>query len=155
MTPKKSDHYLFETELQWQEGSKGIISSKLLHDTLQVAPPSPFAGGVEGLWSPEHLLLSAVTSCYMTSYMFFARKAKLKVQDFFCSAIGTVAVVAGKLQFTAIDVYPKIGVEGEADMEKARDLMLTTQEYCLVSNTLQPIVFYHGSVVNAVVLPEQ
>ena len=31
---------------------------------LSVATPPEFRGGIHGMWSPEHLLVSAVSSCY-------------------------------------------------------------------------------------------
>lgn len=145
MTGKTDKHLLFEVQLDWLAGSRGILSAEKTHGTIYVATPSEF-GGEENMWSPEHLFLSAVSSCFMTTYLAFAKKLQFEISELRCSAIGQIEIVNGKYKFTHIDLYPKVFIADEALKEKANLAMEKTHKYCLVSNSVNADVFYHSEV---------
>ena len=80
--------YFFEVQLNWQQGRKGILTANDVKDTIIVATPPEFAGGVPDMWSPEHLFLSSLSSCFMTTYLAITEKSKLAIANFECNAIG-------------------------------------------------------------------
>lgn len=145
-TIRKTDKtYFFEVDLSWISRQTGVLSSKETDTHLQVATPPAFGG--EGRdWSPELLLLSSVSSCFMSTLFFFLKKQPVTITHFECNAIGQVHHVNGHLQFTHIDLYPKIYVSADTDMEAVRAALQKTDESCLVANSLNVKVVHHSEV---------
>lgn len=139
---------LFETQLNLLPDGRGILTALDVKGTIHISMPPAF-GGTENNWSPEHLLLCAVSSCFMTTYQFFAKD--FEIQDLQCDCIGQVQLVKGKYNFIQIDLYPKIYVTEEDILTKAEQAILKTQEHCLVAHTLNCDLIYHSQVLR----PEQ
>ncbi len=66
------DAHYYNVDLNWIADRKGIISSPELVQKIEVATPPQFTNGIEGVWSPEHLLTAAVNSCFMTTFLAIA-----------------------------------------------------------------------------------
>src|SRR6266849_4842186 len=49
----------------WSSGRTGLAKSNSAPNAIHFTAPPEF-GGLEGRWTPEDLLLSAVASCYTT-----------------------------------------------------------------------------------------
>jgi peroxiredoxin-like protein len=143
---KTDKHYLFEVQLNWLHQSTGVISAHDTDSTIHVATPPAF-GGEGKSWSPEHLLLGALGSCFMTTYLAFAKKLDFGISRLECNSIGHIELQEGKFRFTRIDVYPKIFTTAATDDDKAKRALEKTQQYCLVSNSLNAGVIYHGEVL--------
>ncbi|WP_462219403.1 OsmC family protein [Ferruginibacter sp.] len=139
--------YFFEVQLNWQEGRKGILTANDVKDTIKVATPPEFAGGVPDMWSPEHLFLSSLSSCFMTTYLAIAEKRKFSVADLECNAIGQINLVYGHLEFTTVNLFPKIFVEKEEDIAVANDLLTKTYKHCIIANSIKPLLIHHGEVL--------
>ena len=43
----------YEIQVKWQAERKGLMSSPVLHSTIEVATPPEFSKGIAGIWSPE------------------------------------------------------------------------------------------------------
>lgn len=70
---KKDKQISFQVELNWLSKQKGILSAKDVSVTMHVATPVTF-GGEGKEWSPEHLFLGSISSCFMTTYLAFAKQ---------------------------------------------------------------------------------
>ena len=148
MISKTEQHqYYFEVQLNRKEGRIGILSAKDVKGTIEVATPPEFAGGVPDKWSPEHLFLSSLCGCLMTTFLAIAEKKHLQVSDFECSSIGQVRLYEGHLEFTIIDLFPKIYVETEADIPVANETLLKTYKHCIIANSVKPLLVHHGEVL--------
>ncbi len=145
MKGKTDKQFLFEVKLDWQEKNKGILSAVEADGTIDVATPHAF-GGEGKSWSPEHLFLSAISSCFMTTYLAFANKLQFSIAAFECNTIGQIEIVDGKYKFTLINVYPKISVADESLKEKANIALEKTHKYCLISNSINAVIFYHSQI---------
>lgn len=145
MQLKNNKPIIFTTDLHWFEDKVGVVSSPSLK-SLSVSTPPEF-GGPEGEWSPEHLFLSSITSCFMSTYLVFVNKMKIENTGFECTATGQVEIVDGKYKFTYIHIYPKAFVGNDADVEKAKVAMEKTKKYCLISNSVNAEIVQHPEVV--------
>jgi organic hydroperoxide reductase OsmC/OhrA len=146
MTGKTKPQLFFETELNWLGEKKGIVTAADVKDTLRVATPPGF-GGDAGMWSPEHLFLASLSSCFMTTYLAIAGKMRLPLSHFECNAIGQVAVVEGVYRFTNINLYPKIYITDAMLTEQAEVALLKAKKHCLVSNSVNATIIHHGQVI--------
>ena len=54
---------VFPLSVRWIEGRRTVVSV-CGKDDLEVATPPEFKGGVEGVWSPEDLLVGSIASCF-------------------------------------------------------------------------------------------
>lgn len=151
---KKTGRFLFETELEWIEDNKGILRSRASSSEIKVATPKIFKGVQGGLWSPEHLLISSVSSCFMTTYLFYAKQKGLPVSGFECEAIGQVERINNKLNFTSINLYPKVGIEKAEWTEQAKEVIELTKQNCLITRALNMAIYYHPTIEIKIHPPE-
>ena len=73
---KGDKQFLFQIELNSLVNQKGVLSTHGVAEKIHVAIPALF-GGEGKEWSPEHLFLSAISSCFMTTYQAFAKKNRI------------------------------------------------------------------------------
>jgi peroxiredoxin-like protein len=147
MPLKSNKPIIFTTDLHWSGDKIGIVSSPSLRPMSVSAPPE--FGGPDGEWSPEHLFLSAITSCFMSTYLTFINKMKIDNTGFECTATGQVEIIDGKYKFTYIHIYPKAFVGSDADVERAKVAMEKAKKYCLISNSVNAEIVQHPEVVIA------
>ena len=77
-----SNEHLYNVNISWKSERKGILSSPELVSQIEVATPPQFPKGIEGIWSPEHLLVAAINSCLMTTFLAIAENSKLDFENF-------------------------------------------------------------------------
>jgi organic hydroperoxide reductase OsmC/OhrA len=142
---KDQNQIIFDVRLDWLEDLKGILTANDAKGPIYVATPPAF-GGEAMDWSPEHLFLGSISSCFMTTYLHFVRKLKFSISHIECRAVGQVELVNGKYAFTHISIFPIIHVADATQMESAELALLKTQKYCLISNSIKPEVDYHGKI---------
>src|SRR5688572_25301174 len=132
-----SKSHIYTVDLQWRFERNGVLSSTELTQTLNVATPPPFPKGVAGIWSPEHLLTAAVSSCFMTTFLAIAENLKLEFEDFSCKASGTLDQVEGKFLMTEILMEPILTIFNEEDIQKADRILQKTEAACLITNSIK------------------
>ncbi len=146
MKGKTDKQFLFEVALQWQNSNTGVLSATDASGTIDIATAPEF-GGVEKSWSPEHLFLSAINGCYMTTYLAYAKKLQFAISNFQCNAIGQIEIVEGKYKFTIVNIYPKIFIADESLREKANTALQKTHKNCLIFNSINAAIFFHSSIL--------
>lgn len=139
-------HY-YNVNLSWTSEREGNLSSPELNDEIKVATPPPFTKGIEGVWSPEHLLTASVSSCYMTTFLAIAENSKLEFETFSCEAKGKLEQIEGKYLITEIELFPKLKIKNESDAEKAMKILLKTEKACLISNSIQVKVSLNPTIL--------
>lgn len=148
MITKTAKHqYYFEVQLNWQTGRQCIVTANDVKDAIKVATPPEFSGGVPDLWSPEHLFLSSLSSSFMTTYLAIAEKQQLTISHFECSAIGQINLAAGHLEFTTVNLYPKIFVTKKEDIDKGNNVLMKAYKHCIIANSIKPHLIHHGEVI--------
>jgi peroxiredoxin-like protein len=134
------DIHNYEVNLEWKEDRKGIVSSPVLTHQIEVATPPEFPKGMAGIWSPEHLLIAAVNSCFMTSFLAIAENSKLEFINYKCNAVGVIAMLDGKFQVTEITLKPLITIAMGMHAEKAMRILEMSEKACLISNSVKTII---------------
>lgn len=131
------DTHLYKVDLHWSAGRIGEISSPELNNEIEVATPPQFNKGVEGIWSPEHLLTAAVNSCYMTTFLAIAENSKLEFTDFNCSSEGKLEQIDGRFLMTEIFLHPILTLKNKEDKERAERILQKSESACLISNSIK------------------
>ena len=102
---------------------------------LRCAPPVEF-GGPGDAWSPEHLLLAAVQSCYLFTLRAIARASNVDLVECEIETAGTVDRCDGVTRFVQITLRPIVTVASGTDELRIRWLLDKAQKACLVSASL-------------------
>lgn len=143
-----TEHF-YEVKAQWNEGRKGVLSSRDLDQTIACATPPEFAKGVPNIWSPEHLYVAAISSCFMTTFLAIAENSKLEFTDFSCNTQCKLEFVEGKYLITEAIVEPVVHLpHPERDAEKANKVLDKTKAACLITNSMKTTVVLDKKVVS-------
>lgn len=129
-------HY-YNVNLNWTLNRKGKISSPELDNSIKVATPPQFPKGIEGVWSPEHLLTASVVSCFMTTFLSIAENSKLEFESFDCAAKGKLENIEGKFLMTEIILEPILVINKETNQERAERILYKSEAACLISNSIK------------------
>lgn len=138
--------HLYEIALNWESDRKGLVSSPALESTIEVATPPEFAKGIPGIWSPEHLLVAAVDSCLMTTFLAVAENSGLAFVQFDSKATGKLEKVDGKYMISEITLSPVLTIDNMAGMEKAQKVLLKSEASCLISNSVKSRIIFKPEI---------
>jgi peroxiredoxin-like protein len=143
------NQYLYKTEVEWTGERHGELRAPALPN-LQVDAPPEFKGH-EGVWTPEHLFVASVNSCFMTTFLAIAENSKLEFVTFHAEAEGKLEKVEGQgLMITHITLRPRLVVKNSRDTDRALRIFEKAEKHCLISNSirtetkLEPEVNYEG-----------
>ena len=139
-------HY-YDVDLNWQKDRKGVMSSPVLHEDIEVATPPEFPQGMEGIWSPEHLMVAAVNSCLMTTFLAIAENSKLNFVNFTSRATGKLEKTAGGYQITEVTLYPKVIINKEEDRARMERVLQKSEAACLITNSIKSRVILEPTIV--------
>jgi organic hydroperoxide reductase OsmC/OhrA len=133
--PSPLPHH-YDVRVLAENGSARLVGGR--RPDIVGGPPPEFDGRDEW-WSPEHLLLSAVGLCLMTTFQSFAARAALPVAGYESRVEGVLDKTAAGLAFTSIRVAVDLRV---ADGERARaeKLLESAKRHCIISNALKTAV---------------
>ncbi len=113
---------------------------------LRSAPPLDFDGPGDA-WSPEHLLLAAVASCFLFTLRAVAVASKVTFTGLELQVDGTVDKAEGGMRFTEIVLRPRLGVPAGVSAERAARAMDKAERACLVSASLATTIRVEPDVV--------
>jgi peroxiredoxin-like protein len=131
------DAHQYQVDLVWITDRKGEMFSPELNTKIEVATPPQFAKGIEGIWSPEHLLTAAVNSCFMTTFLAISENSKLCFEKFSCTAKGKLEQIDGKYLMTEVLLQPHLVLSNMADVEKGNRILFKSEAACLISNSIK------------------
>ncbi len=135
----------YEVTLQ-DEGEGGRLTADPRPPILGGAPRD--FDGSDDWWSPEHLLLSSLSLCLLTTLKAVAAKARLALSAYVSRAKGVLDKTPAGLAFTSITLQVSLRVDA-ADVERAQQLLESAKRHCIVSNSLKPPVTLQVTVTPA------
>jgi len=130
------NRYTFHTSAQFHQHDRSFV--ELEHGAPRIihfsAPPE--FGGEPGVWTPEHFLLAAVSSCFIATFKAVAKASKLEFQGIEVDITGLLEKEAGGFRFTTITLRPAVIVYSDESREIAVKLLEKSEKVCLVSRSL-------------------
>ena len=128
--------YFYSTEVDWIGERRGELSALVLPH-LQVDAPPEFKGH-EGAWTPEHLFVAAINSCFMTTFLAIAENSKLDFVSFSADAKGKLEKLEGQgFIMTEVELRPKLLISHSRDAERAGRILEKAERNCLISNSIK------------------
>ena len=106
-------------------------------------PSSQLEGDVAS-WSPEHLILSSLGICLLTTFEAFAARDGIEILSWSASASGTVDRTPEGLMFTSIVLGIDMNIAG--NVERVERTLEDAKQYCLVLNSLRVPVIVEAQI---------
>ncbi len=144
-TLEKISH-TFDVNLVWDIDQDQALLRAGNRMPILVAAPAEFNGN-DSVWSPEHLILASISSCYVTTFMYFAKLLKVKVRNLKVS--GKVEVEKeGKGMFEAktFILNPVIDFHNDPGTHIIENLLDKAKRYCIISNSVKGEVIVEPSI---------
>lgn len=105
--------------------------------TLEVASPPEF-DGPQGVWSPEHLLVAAVSSCLMTTFQAIAAASGVEVLDYSDDGSGRLQRGDDRLyKVESITLRPRVVIADESKVDRTLRLLDKAERVCLISRSVE------------------
>ncbi len=117
-------------------GRNGVVHAEGILPAISFSPPPEFQGEV-GRWTPEHFLVAAVASCFITTFEGIAQTSYLEFDSLRLSAEGVLAKEDIGWRFTEIRLRPTVTVRKEEHRDRAVRLLEKAEKSCLVARSLE------------------
>ena len=129
--------HTYEVNLKWTGKTKGILSSTILPKEIEEAIPQDYHTGIEGVWSPEHLLIAKINSCLMSTFLTIAENSKLEFISYESKSLCTVEFIKGKYLLIEIVLKPKVAIPYSQKPERVKHILEMSKNVCLISNAIK------------------
>lgn len=146
------DH-AFRTDLAWTGSTgEGYQSYRRGHDvgmsggTVRVSSAAAFLGDAT-LPNPEELLVAAVSSCQLLSFLAVAATARLDVVDYRDEAVGRMPTDGRPMSVTEIVLRPRITMAGSPALTKIERLVEVAHRECFIAASLRGDVIVQPTFV--------
>lgn len=170
------ESYRYETTANWIGTRNGIVHDRSISPPLAFSAPPEFQGEA-GVWTPEHMLVAAVASCFITTFRAIADLSKFdapglevtvegfvekaergdqrlgEISPFTQGAEGTLKKQDHGYRFTRVFVRPRLTVANEADRDRGLRLLEKAERSCLVSRSLRSEIVLEPEVAISGHLP--
>lgn len=141
----KFKSFRYQTELEWVGGRASMVRSDG-KPSFRVASPPEF-NGEAGVWTPEDLLVAAVETCTMTTFVSFAERRNLAIVSYVSCAEGLMENVEGSFQFTKIILKPTIVISDPADLDSVRQTLDDSHKKCFIANSIRAEILLEPKIV--------
>ena len=129
-------HHEYRIKAFGAGGRNGVVWAEGVLPSISFSPPPEFLGE-PGHWTPEHFLVAAVASCFVSTFSGIAERSRLEFASFKLDAEGVLGNADGIWRFTEIKLRPVVTVLKEEDRDRAIRLLEKAEKSCLIARSLQ------------------
>jgi organic hydroperoxide reductase OsmC/OhrA len=139
-----ADAHRYRSSLSWH-GSTGVGYDSYVRTHRVAVPPAageltlssdPAFLGDAQLPNPEQLLLAAVSSCQLLSFLAVAARSRIDVLDYADDAEAVMPEDADPLRITRITLRPRIRVAAGSNVDRVQRLVERAHDSCFIANTV-------------------
>lgn len=149
--------HTYKTQLIWDgnlgEGTSTYQGYGRQHRILVDGKPElrasadPMFRGDAATHNPEDLLLAAVSSCHMLSYLALCARASINVLDYHDEATGDLVFDGrGGGKFEEITLHPVVTVANPDDRGRALALHEKAHELCFIANSCSVPIHHQAEI---------
>ncbi len=113
----------------------GMVSTDEVEAPIAFSAPTEFQGE-PGNWTPEHFLIAAVASCFVSTFSGMAHFSKFEFLSLEVDVEGIIGKDQGGWRFNKITVNPRLKISRDKERERARRLLEKAEITCLVVRSL-------------------
>lgn len=108
--------------------------------TVSTLSADPAFRGDPALVNPEQLLVQAVVSCQLLSFLAVAARARLDVVSYQDDADAEMPEGERPWRITTVTLRPRVVVRAPASEEKVRRLMAVAHRECFIANSIRTAI---------------
>jgi organic hydroperoxide reductase OsmC/OhrA len=124
----------------------GVAIAGGIEPQISFSAPPEFKGQA-GHWTPEHFLVAAVASCYVSTFTGMALNSNFEFLSLELETVGTLVQDKGGWRFGEVVLFPRLtGVRPEQKGLGSR-LLVKAKENCLVGRSLACPVVLEPAVI--------
>jgi organic hydroperoxide reductase OsmC/OhrA len=127
----------YEVNLKYKDNRKDFLVASVFPQNSEEKTFLYLQKTIEGMWSPEHLLLTSINSCLMTAFLTTAENSNIQIISFESSSSCTIEAIKGKDTITKIILKPKVVIPYFQNPERVRYILEMSKNSCLILNTLK------------------
>ncbi len=128
--------FTYRAAAHWTNHKRGIVEADAsIPRTINFAAPPEF-GGEPGLWTPEHLFLAAVSTCFIATFRAVAEASKMDIHGLEVPVEGTVEKQEGGFRFSNIILRPTLTILRGEDRERAGRLLEKAERACMIARSI-------------------
>jgi organic hydroperoxide reductase OsmC/OhrA len=128
----------YQARTTWRSARQGVLSTSLRPDIVVGSPPE--WGGTLDNWAPEELLIGAVNSCIMLTFLTLAKARGVDLVGYDSDADGSLEKVSGVYQMTKITVRSRVVIASEEQRAAAHRAMDHVEAHCFMSQSVKAVV---------------
>ncbi len=125
----------------------GLVIAEGIEPSISFSAPPEFKGQA-GHWTPEHLFVAAVASCYVSTFSGMASNSNF---DFYSLELETEGIIAqdpAGWRFEEVVLRPRLTIARAEDKERGNRLLHKAEKNCLVGRSLAcPIVLEPALII--------
>jgi peroxiredoxin-like protein len=129
-------HHEYRIKAFGAGGRNGVVHAEGVLSSISFSAPPEFLGE-PGRWTPEHFLVAALASCFVSTFFGIAEKSHFEFVSLNLDAEGVLGNEDAIWRFTEIRLRPVVTVLKEEDRDRAIRLLEKAEESCLVARSLQ------------------
>lgn len=145
--PTSDEHHKYNVNLTRTDKKVASLEAEGISEKIEVATPPQFPGGLEGVWSPEHLYTASVVSCFFTSFEAIAEYSKFDFVDLKADSSGILEKKDGKFVMSKVLLKPVLTVKNASDEKKGLRLLEKAEQICLITRSIKTEVHLEPKVV--------
>lgn len=148
--------HFYQTDLTWTGAAAGFADYESYDRTHQLVAPGkpvlttssdPAFLGLPELWNPEDMLLGALSSCHMLSYLACCARARITVLDYTDRATATMVENGkGGGAFTEATLRPVVTIAQADKVAHAMRLHGTASKVCFIANSVNFAVHHEAEI---------
>lgn len=135
----------YRVDGSWMGSRIGAVSPHEIDQPVHFSSPPEF-GGEGGHWTPEHMLVAAVASCYLATFSAMARNSKFEFLDLGVTVYGNLAMEPAGWRFSEIVICPRLTLDDDSKRERAERLLQKAERGCLIARSLSATVSLQATV---------
>jgi peroxiredoxin-like protein len=129
-------HHEYRVKAFGTGGRNGVVQAEGVLSSISFSAPPEFSGE-PGRWTPEHFLVAAVASCFVSTFSGIAEKSRFEFVSFHLEAEGMLRSEEGIWRFTEIRLRPVVTISKEGDRDRVIRLLEKAEKSCLIARSLQ------------------
>src|SRR6266567_800167 len=114
----------------------GVVQAEGILSSISFSAPPEFLGE-PGRWTPEHFLVAAIATCFVSTFSGIAEKSRFEFASFQLDAEGVLSNEDGTWRFTEIKLRPVVSLWKDEDRDRAIRLLEKAEKSCLIARALQ------------------
>ena len=138
------NQYDYTIQLEWLGDEKGTHHREDRFYEINIEGKPSFKGSADkpffgdpSLYNPEDLLISALSSCHMMSFLYLCRKEGIRVKSYSDNPIGRLKInEKGSGQFESVMLKPQIELVDQSLAIDLKQLHIEAGQVCFIANSV-------------------